>query len=112
VRISINSFTSGHWVEVVLWFIYLITRLMLVKPSGRIMQLHTRHHTDAQTNLIRWYLASCLGRVFFFFFSILWCSWSDNHPLNDLSRFGYILVMKVEKNQNPSIFLATYWNLS
>ncbi len=40
-----------------------------------------------------------------FFFSILWCSWSDNHPKDDLARFGYRLDMKIEKNQNPSIFL-------
>jgi hypothetical protein len=37
-------------------------------------------------------------------------------PKYDLARFGYILDMKVEKkkkkNQNPFIFLATYWNLS
>jgi hypothetical protein len=37
---------------------------------------------------------------------------SYNHPENNLAKFGYILDMKVEKKQNPSIFLATYWNLS
>jgi len=56
--------------------------------------------------------------------SILWCSYSlipfwrelpsyiKYRTWNDLARFGYILDMKVEKNQNPSMFLATYWNLS
>jgi hypothetical protein len=42
---------------------------------------------------------------FYFIFSILWCSWSDNHTKDDLARFGYRLDMKIEKNQNPSIFL-------
>jgi predicted site-specific integrase-resolvase len=31
---------------------------------------------------------------------------------DDLARFGYRLDMKVEKIQNISIFLTTYWNLS
>jgi hypothetical protein len=31
-------------------------------------------------------------------------------PPNSSSRFGYILDIKVGKKQNPSIFLATYWN--
>jgi len=42
---------------------------------------------------------------------ILWCSQSGDHPENNLAKFGYILDMKIEK-QNPSIFLATYRNLS
>jgi len=46
------------------------------------------------------------------FFPILWCSWTGNLPSDDLARFGYILDMNVEKNHNPSIFLATYWNLA
>jgi hypothetical protein len=47
-----------------------------------------------------------------FLLRILWCSQSDDRPENNLAKFGYILEMKVEKKQNPSIFLATYWNLS
>jgi hypothetical protein len=47
-----------------------------------------------------------------FLFSILWWSWSGDHPWDDLARFGYILDIKVEKSQIPCIFLATYWNLS
>jgi len=43
---------------------------------------------------------------------ILWCSQSGNHSQNNLVKFGYILDMKVEKKQNPSVFLATYSNLS
>jgi hypothetical protein len=37
---------------------------------------------------------------------------SGDYPYDNLARFGYRLDMKVEKKQNPSIFLATYWNLS
>jgi hypothetical protein len=42
------------------------------------------------------------------------CSQRGDYPENNLAKFGYILDMKVErrKKQNPSIFLATYWNLS
>jgi hypothetical protein len=47
-----------------------------------------------------------------FFFSILWCSWSGDHPYDDLARIGYILHMKVEKKQNPSVFLTSFGNLS
>jgi hypothetical protein len=46
---------------------------------------------------------------------ILWCSQSDNRSENDLAKFGYILNTKANYfflKQNPSIFLATYWNLS
>ncbi len=31
---------------------------------------------------------------------ILWCSQSDDHPKNNLAKFGYLLDMKIEKNQN------------
>jgi hypothetical protein len=37
---------------------------------------------------------------------ILWSSQSDDHPKTNLAKFGYLLDMKVEKNQKPSIFLA------
>ncbi len=49
-----------------------------------------------------------------FVFSILWCSWSGDHPYDDLARFGYILDMKVEKKLETFkfLFLATYWNFS
>jgi len=45
---------------------------------------------------------------------ILWCSQFDNHPENNLAKFGCILDTKFrkKKEQNPSIFLATFWNLS
>jgi hypothetical protein len=33
-------------------------------------------------------------------------SQSDSNPKNNLAKFGYILDMKVEKKQNPSMFLA------
>jgi hypothetical protein len=36
---------------------------------------------------------------------------SKGVEMNDLVNFGYILEIKVEENQNPSIFLANYWNL-
>jgi hypothetical protein len=41
-----------------------------------------------------------------FMVSILWCSWSGDHPYDDLARFGYRLDIKVEKNSESSIFLA------
>jgi hypothetical protein len=43
------------------------------------------------------------------FFSILWCSWSGDHPWDDLARFGYILDMKVE--QKKSKILPYSWLL-
>ncbi len=46
-----------------------------------------------------------------FFLRILWHSQSGHHSRNNLAKFGYILDMKVEREQNPSIFLAPYWNL-
>ncbi len=51
------------------------------------------------------------SRVSFKDFFLL-CSQSGNYPENDLAKFGYILDMKVEEKKNPSIFLATYWNLA
>jgi len=45
------------------------------------------------------------------FLRILWCSQGGDHPEINLANYGYIPDMKVEKNQDPSIFLATYWNL-
>ncbi len=47
-----------------------------------------------------------------FLFRILWCSQSGNHSQNNLAKFGCIVDMKVGKNPNASIFLATCWNLS
>jgi hypothetical protein len=43
--------------------------------------------------------------------SILWCSWSDNHPPEDLAKFGYILDIKIKTFEQPSIILTTFWNL-
>ncbi len=38
-----------------------------------------------------------------FFSSMLWCSWSDNHPPEDLAKFGYILDIKI-KTFKPPLF--------
>jgi hypothetical protein len=38
-------------------------------------------------------------------------SQGDDHLETNLANSGYMPDMKVEKNQDPSIFLATYWNL-
>ncbi len=42
----------------------------------------------------------------------LWCSQSGDNPENNLAKLGYIVDVKVEKKQNPSIFLATFWKLA
>jgi hypothetical protein len=48
-----------------------------------------------------------------FVLRILWYSQSGDHPENNLAKFRYILDMEVGRRiQNPSTFLATYWNLS
>jgi hypothetical protein len=39
---------------------------------------------------------------------ILQCTQSGDHQENNLAKFGYIIDMKVEIKQNPSIFLATF----
>jgi hypothetical protein len=47
-----------------------------------------------------------------FFFSILWCSQSGNHPSKDLAKFGYKIDMKIKKFNYLSIlfeYLYT-WN--
>jgi hypothetical protein len=47
-------------------------------------------------------------------FSILWCSQigDHHHHLEEhLAIFGYKPDMKVNKYKDPSIALATYWNL-
>jgi hypothetical protein len=46
-----------------------------------------------------------------FLVMILLCSQSDDLPKTNLAKIGYLLDMKVEKNQKPSIFLAIKWNL-
>ncbi len=53
-------------------------------------------------------------RVPGFFFSPQFCDVAEVVVIHfgDLARFGYMLDMKAEKKQNPSIFLATYWNSS
>ncbi len=38
---------------------------------------------------------------------ILWCNYTDNHPQEELAKFGY----KLEIFKNYIIYLATYWNL-
>ncbi len=40
-----------------------------------------------------------------FFFPIFWCSWSGDHPQDGLARFGYRLVMKVEKKSESFYIL-------
>jgi hypothetical protein len=40
------------------------------------------------------------------------CTQSDYNPKNNLAKFGYILHKEVEKNQNLSILLDSYWKLS
>jgi hypothetical protein len=47
-----------------------------------------------------------------FLLRILWCSQSGDHPENNLAKFGYMLDMRVAKNQIPSVFLATDLNLT
>jgi hypothetical protein len=42
-----------------------------------------------------------------FLLMILWCSQSVDHAENNLAKFGYILDIKVEEKQDPSIFFAT-----
>jgi hypothetical protein len=46
-----------------------------------------------------------------FYKRILWCSQGGDHPETLLPNTIFMPDMKVEKNQNPCIFLATYWNL-
>jgi hypothetical protein len=47
----------------------------------------------------------------FFFLRILWCSQGGDHPETNLANSGYMPDMNLfKKNQDPSIFLAT-WNL-
>jgi len=46
---------------------------------------------------------------------IFWYSQSDNHPENNLAKFGYNNTyegFEKKKKQNSSIFLATFWKLS
>ncbi len=47
-----------------------------------------------------------------FLLRILWWIQNGDHPENNLTKFGYRLDMKVEKKQDPPMFLATYENLS
>jgi hypothetical protein len=42
-----------------------------------------------------------------FFWRILWCRQGGDHPETILANSGYMPDMKVEKNQDPSMFLAT-----
>ncbi len=46
-----------------------------------------------------------------FFLRILQSSQDANYTEIILANSGYMLDMKVEKNQDLSIFFATYWNL-
>ncbi len=42
-----------------------------------------------------------------FLLRILWCSQSDNHPENNLAKFGYIIDMKIRK-QTISFYILGY----
>ncbi len=42
-----------------------------------------------------------------FCFSILWFNWNDDHPQDDLVRFGYILDMKIE-TKSKSFYIFGY----
>jgi hypothetical protein len=42
-----------------------------------------------------------------FLLRILWCSQSDNHPENNLAKFGYIIDMKIRK-QIESFYILGY----
>jgi hypothetical protein len=42
-----------------------------------------------------------------FLLRILWCSQSGDHPENSLAKFGYILDMKVKKENR--ILLSSSW---
>jgi len=46
----------------------------------------------------------------FFSFSILWCSWSGDHPWEDLAKSGYLFfkIKKLKKSEHPFIYLDTY----
>jgi hypothetical protein len=46
-----------------------------------------------------------------FFLNFVWCSWSDNHPPEDLAKFGYILDIKIKTFKQASVILTTCWNL-
>jgi hypothetical protein len=46
-------------------------------------------------------------RVFYF----LGCTQTGDYPPEELVKFGYRKVMKVEGFKNPFFFLATCWNL-
>jgi hypothetical protein len=47
------------------------------------------------------------GGFFFLFFSILWCNHTDNHPQEELAKFGYNSERKVEIFKN----CTTFWQL-
>jgi hypothetical protein len=62
----------------------------------------------------RWHLRSrrhYIQHQGFFWWGFLWCSQGGDHPETNLANSGYMPDKKVEKNQDPSIFLTTYWNL-
>jgi len=42
-----------------------------------------------------------------FLWRILWCSQSDNHPENNLAKFGYIIDMKIRK-KTESFYILSY----
>jgi hypothetical protein len=48
-----------------------------------------------------------MGFFFFLFFSILWCNHTDNHPQEELAKFGYNSERKVEIFKN----CTTFWQL-
>jgi hypothetical protein len=58
----------------------------------------------------RFFNIECYGAGFLL--RILCCSQNGDHPENNLTKIGYItnnkILKKQNKNQNPSIFLATF----
>jgi hypothetical protein len=65
--------------------------------------------------LVKWLAHQILDKVIVmlvgFFLRILQSSQDANYTEIILANSGYMLDMKVEKNQDLSIFFATYWNL-
>ncbi len=94
---------TNHWYKAALFFS--VQFLFLWEKTRQISKenFEILCHTLTQIFLIR------LGGPFFF--SILWCRQTGDHPQEDLAKFGYIPNMKVENFKKPSYILAAYWKL-
>jgi hypothetical protein len=71
----------------------------------KLLCLHQAHDWEILMDLSTLKKSLSLRR---FLLRILLCNQCGHHPENNSAKFGYILDMKVEKEQNPSVFLATY----